>query len=111
MPAARNALLAAACLLPALASAGEIYGKVTFAGASVGEGVEVAAACGARAYPPVKTDKTGGYHLVVDETGKCQLTISYQGETASMGIASYEDAAQADVVLEKKDGKLVARRR
>lgn len=104
-------LLAAAALLPTLAGAGEIYGKITLDGASVGAGVEVAAACGGKSYPAAKTDKAGGYSLVVAETGKCTLTITYQGESASLGVASYEDAAQADVVLEKKDGKLAARRR
>ncbi len=107
----RNGLLAIAIVLPGLASAGEVYGKVTFEGAAVGEGVEVTASCGAKNYPAVKTDKTGSYNLVVAETGKCTLTISYKGESASVSIASYDDAAQADVVLGKKDGKLAARRR
>ncbi len=97
--------------LPALAAAGEIYGKISFDGAAVGEGTAVAASCGGKAYPAVQTDKAGSYNLVVAETGKCTLTITYKGEAATMSVASYEDAAQADVALEKKDGKLAARRR
>jgi hypothetical protein len=102
---------AALCTVPSLALAGEIYGKITFNGAAVGEGTEVAATCGAASYPAVKTDKTGTYNLVVAEAGKCTLTVTHKGETATLDVASYEDAAQADIVLETKDGKLAARRR
>ena len=94
-----------------LASAGEVLGKITTAGASVGEGTEVAAKCGGKSYPAVKTDKTGSYHLVIAETGKCTLTVTYKGQTADIDVASYGDAAQADLVLEAKDGKLTARRK
>jgi hypothetical protein len=97
--------------VPVLADAGEIYGKVSFNGASVGEGTEISAQCGAKTYPTVKTDKTGSYHLVIAETGKCTLTLKNKAESATVSVASYDDAAQADIVLETKDGKLAARRR
>jgi len=105
------AILTLILAIPTLASAGEILGKITSAGASVGEGTTVEAKCGAKAYPAVKTDKTGSYHLVVDETGKCTLTIGSKGQSATLEVVSYDDAAQADVVLEVKDGKLTARRK
>ena len=94
-----------------LASAREVLGKITSGGASVGEGVEVAAKCGAKSYPAVKTDKSGSYHLVIAETGKCTLTVTQNGQSATVEVASYDDAAQADLVLETKDGKLTARRK
>ncbi len=97
--------------MPALADAGEIYGKVSLGGATVGAGTEIAAQCSAKTYPAVKTDKTGTYNLVVTETGKCTLTVTHKGASATVSVASYEDAAQADIVLENKDGKLTARRR
>lgn len=97
--------------LPSLAGAGEIYGKITLNGAPVGATTEVAANCGGTAYPAVKTDKNGTYNLVVNEVGKCTLTVTHEGKSASVDVASYEDAAQVDVVLENKDGKLAARRR
>ena len=97
--------------LPTLASAGEVYGKVTLAGSAVGEGTEIAAKCGAKAYPAVKTDKTGTFHLVVAETGKCTLTVTQKGQSASLEVVSYDEGAQADIVLESKDGKLTARRK
>jgi hypothetical protein len=104
------AALCGLALAPA-AFAGEIFGKVSFNGAPVGEGVTVAARCGDKSYPAVKTDRSGTYNLVVAETGKCTLTLTHQGKTATVDVASYDDAAQADIVLELKDGRLVARRR
>ena len=97
--------------LPTLASAGEVYGKVTLGGSAVGEGIEIAAKCGAKAYPAVKTDKTGSFHLVVAETAKCTLTVTQKGQSASLEVVSYDEGAQADIVLESKDGKLTARRK
>ncbi len=103
--------LALLLALPTLATAGEVYGKITAGGAAVGEGTDVTAKCGAKAYPAVKTDKTGSYHLVVTETGKCTLTVTQKGQSADLEVVSYDDGAQADIVLETKDGKLSARRK
>jgi len=103
--------LALLLALPSLATAGEVYGKITSGGAAVGEGTEVSAKCGAKAYPAVKTDKTGSFHLVVAETGKCTLIVTQKGQSASLEVVSYDEGAQADVVLETKDGKLTARRK
>ena len=94
-----------------LALAGEVYGKILDGTASVGEGATVEAKCGAKAYPAAKTDKAGSYHLVLAETGKCTMTIKYKQQSASLEIASYDDAVQYDLVLETKDGKLSARRK
>ncbi len=103
--------IAALMTIPTLASAGEIYGKITTGGASVGEGTEVSAKCGAKAYPAVKTDKTGTYHLVISEPGKCTVTVTSKGQSASLDIVSYDEGAQADIVLETAGGKLSARRK
>jgi hypothetical protein len=106
--AALGALLTAV-VNPALA--GEVYGKVAEGPASVGDAATVAAKCGAKAYPAAKTDKAGAYHLALAESGKCTLTVSYKGQSASIEVASYDDPVQVDIVLESKDGKLAARRR
>jgi hypothetical protein len=100
-----------ALAVPNLASAGEIYGKITSGGAVVPEGTTVEATCGAKAYPAVKTDRGGSYDLVVNEVGKCTLTIGFKRQSASLAVASYDDAAQVDIVLDTKEGKLTARRR
>jgi hypothetical protein len=91
--------------------AGEVYGKITIDGASVGDAATVAAKCGDRSYAPQPTDKTGSYHLIVAQTGKCSLIVTYKGALASLDMVSNEDAVQYDIGLEMKEGKLTARRK
>jgi hypothetical protein len=106
------AVLSFAVLVAAApAVAGEVYGKIAAGSAPVGDAATVAAKCGAKAYPAAKTDKAGAYHLALAESGKCTLTVSYKGQSASLEVASYDDPVQVDIVLETKDGKLAARRR
>ena len=104
-------LLVMILIVPTIASAGEIYGKIASAGASVGEGATVALKCAKKSYPAVATDKTGSYHIVAEESGKCSMTVSWNKQTASLDVASYDDAVQADLILETKDGKLSVRRK
>ena len=109
---ARLAALAATMLAAAApALAGEVYGKITFNNAPVGTDASVAAKCGSKVYPGGKTDKGGGYHLALAETGKCNLNIAFKGQVATIEIASYDDPAQVDIVLEMKQGILAARRK
>jgi hypothetical protein len=103
--------IATALLAPAPALAGEVYGKITMRGTSVGDGATVAAQCGEKSYPAKPTDKSGGYHLIVGESGECSLTLTYKGASASLDMVSQEDAVQYDIDLEMKDGKLKARRK
>lgn len=91
--------------------AGEVYGKITQPGAPVKEGATVSAVCGSTQVPAVKTDATGSYYLSIKETGKCTLTVAYQGQSAELAIASYADGVQVDLVLEVKEGKLTVRRK
>ena len=103
--------LAVAFAASAPSFAGEVYGKVTMKGASVGDAATIGADCGGKSYPARPTDKSGAYHLIVSQTGKCALLITYKGATASLDMVSHEDAVQYDVDLDMKDGKLAARRR
>lgn len=103
--------VATVLLVPAPALAGEVYGKVSIRGASVSDGATVAATCGERSYPARPTDKSGGYHLIVGESGECSLILTYKGASASLDIVTQEDAVQYDIDLEMKDGKLKARRK
>ncbi len=100
-----------AALAAGTAAAGEIYGKITEGGAPVGDAATVSVKCGAKAYPAQKTDKTGSYHLVVQESGKCTLTVALKGQSATLDVVSYDDPVQVDVVAEVKDGKLAVRRK
>lgn len=97
--------------LPSLSLAGEIFGKILDGSAAVGDKATVGIQCGDKTYPAQKTDPSGSYHLVVAETGKCTLTVSYKQQSASLTVASYEEGVQYDIVLESKDDKLVARRK
>ena len=105
------ALLLVALAAISLAAAGEVYGKIVADGNPVGEGTTVSAKCASQAYPPVSTDASGSYHTVLDETGRCTLTVTFKGQSADVAIVSYDDAVQVDLVLEVKDGKLTARRK
>jgi hypothetical protein len=107
----RHALLAVLLLVPSLATAGEIYGKITDGSASVGEKATLSVKCGGKDYPAQKTDKSGSYHLVVKESGKCSLTVAYSGQSASLEVVSYDDPVQLDLAVENKDGKLSVRRK
>lgn len=102
----------AACmtLLPVLADAGEVFGTIKGAAGPVGEGAQVAAQCGSNAYGPVTTDRKGGYRLVIGQVGKCTLTITHEDRSATVDVVSFDDAAQADIVLTVDGGKLTARR-
>jgi hypothetical protein len=91
--------------------AGELYGTITEGGKPIGEGVAVEAKCGQVSTPGVKTDKSGAYHLVVKEKGKCQLTVRYKGQAPSIEVASYDEGVQVDLVLEAKGGSYVLRRK
>jgi len=93
------------------AAAGEIYGRIVEGGAPVGERATVQARCGQKTYPAVKTDKSGSYHLVVDESARCALTIKLGEQEASLDVVSYDEPVQIDVILETKDGRLTARRK
>src|SRR5262245_562987 len=103
--------LAVVALLPALASAGEVFGTVKTDKGPVGEGATIDAKCGANSFGPVKTDARGGYRIVINQTGKCTLTVTHQGKSATVDVVSFDNAAQADISL-KLDaaGKLTATR-
>jgi hypothetical protein len=102
--------LGAALLTPA-AFAGEIYGKVLLGNAPAGAGTTVAANCGDAEYAAKPVDGKSSYHIIAGKTGKCTLTVTAKGQSATVEVVSYDDPVEADIILETKDGKLSARRR
>jgi hypothetical protein len=58
-----------------------------------------------------KTDQYGSYKLMVKETGKCILSVTYDKQVASLEVFSNKEATRYDLILEKKDGKLSLRRK
>ena len=99
------------CLAPLTADAGEVFGTILTDKGPVGEGATVAAKCGENAYGPATTDKRGAYRIVINEVGKCTLTVTHATKSATLDVVSFDNAAQADIVL-KADatGKLTAAR-
>src|SRR5512132_1823339 len=92
----RRGIAALLLLIAFPALAGEMYGTITEAGKPLGEGVMVEARCGQNAYPAVKTDKSGTFHLVVQEKGKCTLTVKHKNQAPTIEVASYEEGVQID---------------
>jgi hypothetical protein len=104
------AAVAVVALSPGVTQAGEVFGVVRNESGPVAE-AQVAAKCGATSYGPATTDKKGAYRLVIGQTGKCTLTITYDGKSATVDVVSFDDAAQADIALSvDASGKLTARR-
>ncbi|MGH9870285.1 MAG: hypothetical protein ACREAA_19280 [Candidatus Polarisedimenticolia bacterium] len=102
--------LAGLLLICSPALAGEMYGTITSGGKSVGEGIPVEATCGGKSYP-AKTDKSGSYHLAVQEKGKCTLTVRYKNQAPSIEVASYDEGVQVDLVLEAKGDTVSLKRK
>jgi hypothetical protein len=92
------------------AYAGKIYGSVSEGGKPVAQGVKVEVACGTNTYT-AQTDAYGAFKLFVPDKGKCMLKVSYQGQTPSFEINSYEGTVQYDLILEKSGGQYTLRRK
>jgi hypothetical protein len=91
--------------------AGRIYGNITEAGKPVAKGVKVDVTCGAMTHSG-ETDANGAYTVMVPEQGKCSLKLTYQGQTPTFDVTSYEGSAQYDLVVEKQaDGKYTLKRK
>lgn len=106
-----GALVLGAALAGPAAFAGEIYGRVISGNAAAPAGTTVAAKCADADYPAKPIDAKGSYHIIAGKTGKCTLTITMKGQSATVEVVSYDDPVEADIVLDTKDGKLSARRR
>ncbi len=94
----------------ALAAAGNVYGTVTENGKAVAQGVKLEVTCGANKYN-AETDANGAFKLFVKDQGKCSLAVSYQGQSPSMDINSFEGSVQYDLVLEKQGAQYTLKRK
>jgi hypothetical protein len=112
-------LLLSICL-PSAALAGRVMGDIKLGGKPVPAGTVVmialvsagdAKASEAPAAVTTKTDEFGAYKLMMKETGKCVLSVVYEKQTASLEVFSNKEATRYDLVLEKKDGKYILRRK
>ena len=104
-------LIALLVCVPSFAYGGEVYGTLTEGDRSVGGGAQVEVTCAGKTYPRNTTDQYGSYRLYVQETGKCTLKVHYKEQSPSTEISSYEKSVRYDLVLEKKDGQYMLRRK
>jgi len=96
--------------LAAPAFAGKIYGSITDGGKPVGQGVKVEVMCGTNNYA-AQTDAYGAFNVFATDKGKCVLKVSYQGQTPSIEINSYDGSVQYDLVLEKQGNQYTLKRK
>ena len=57
-----------------------------------------------------KTDAKGSFRLTAKASGKCSVTVTHGGQTASVDVVLFDKPSQYRLVLETKDGKLTLRR-
>ena len=102
-----------AAVMSSNASAGKIFGDVKIDGKPLPEGVKVRVTRpGTSAIADsTSTDKFGSYKLLVKEEGKSVLTLVYDKKPLELPVFSNKEATRYDLILEKKDGKLVLRRK
>ena len=91
------------------ALAGNVYGTITEDGKPVG-GTKLEVACGENKHPAA-TDANGAFKLFVPDKGKCLLKVTYQGQTPSFEINSYDGSVQYDFILEKQGGQYTLKRK
>jgi hypothetical protein len=82
-----------------IAAEGEVYGSLRL-GSDYLPDVNVALTCGGTT-SSTKTDAYGLYRLYNEGTGKCVIQVSYQGQTPSLEIYSYDTAVRYRLVLER----------
>ena len=95
------------------AAAGRIFGDITLDGKTAPEGLKIKVTqpgTTATADTTV-TDKFGSYKLMVKTDGKCTLTVLHEKQALELAVFSNKVATRYDLVLEKKDGKTILRRK
>ena len=89
--------------------AGKINGSITEGGKPVA-GVKVQVTCGSNNYDG-QTDGQGAFSVFATDKGKCMLKVTYQGQTPSMEINSYDGSVQYDLILEKQGAQYTLKRK
>lgn len=57
-----------------------------------------------------KTDANGSYRLTAKANGKCTISVTHDGQTASVDVVLFDKAARYRLVLEKKGDTWTLRR-
>lgn len=80
--------------------AGEIYGTIKEGGQPVKNAQVEITSSGNKEYKAT-TDEFGNYRIVVAETGKCALTVQFNGSSATATVQSYSTPVRFNWLLEK----------
>lgn len=94
----------------AVGLAGNVYGTITEGGKGIGQGSKIEITCGADKFN-TETDANGGFKVFVKDQGKCELKLTYQGQSPTFEINSFEGSVQYDLLLEKKGTQYTLRRK
>ena len=92
------------------AFAGKIYGSISEGGKAIGQGVKVEVSCGTNNYT-AQTDTYGAFNIFATDKGKCVLKVSYQNQTPSIEVNSYDNSVQYDLILEKQGDQYMLKRK
>ncbi|MCC6317270.1 MAG: hypothetical protein IT361_06205 [Gemmatimonadaceae bacterium] len=101
-------LLPALVLATTTTLAGEIFGDVRIGEKYVAK-APIQMACGADTVRAV-TDDAGSFRLASKGSGKCVVTLTYEGKAASVDVVVFEKPARYRLILERKDGGYVLKR-
>jgi hypothetical protein len=107
------ASMAAVSVLATGAFAGKIFGDITLGGKPVVAGIKIKVTRPGTAAvaDTAVTDKFGSYKLLVKEEGKTTLTVLFEKQPLELAVFSNKEATRYDLVIEKKEGKLIVRRK
>jgi hypothetical protein len=100
-------ILLAGAVCIASSFGGEIYGTIKEGDKPVKKGVTVTVKPVGKEGPnptpdkPSETDDYGNYRVVVPETGKCTITVTFDKQSISADVQSYSTPVRFDWVLEK----------
>jgi hypothetical protein len=97
-----------AILLIGTFSVGEIFGDLRLGDKYLGE-TDIVLECDEEKVT-VKTDSAGSFRLKAKSTGKCKVSVLYDGEKASVDIVVFEKPARYRLVLEKKEKEYILKR-
>jgi hypothetical protein len=97
-------------LVPGPALAGQIFGQVLVNGADARGGVPISVNCGGQRGSG-QTDGYGSYKVNVAGTGRCTLSITYDGSPLSLAVVSYKGPVRYILVITGSRGSYTMRRR
>ncbi|HSV63739.1 MAG TPA: hypothetical protein VLH83_10385 [Chthoniobacterales bacterium] len=93
-------VLLALLSLATSAWAGEIYGAIKEGSQPVKKALVEIKAPNNKAYPG-STDDLGNYRIIVEETGKCTITVQFNGQSAQGEVQSYPTPVRFNWLVEK----------